>query len=54
MIIGKVEQAIVMEIYDAEGKYLGKQAKYVYKPILIWRDVIIGLIVAFLAFTQMV
>jgi hypothetical protein len=46
MIIGKIEQAIVMEIYGEDGQFLSKQTKYIYKPVLIWRDLIIGILIA--------
>lgn len=52
MIIGKLEQVITMKIYGPKGEFLGESAKYIYKPILLWRDVIIGLIAAFFIATQ--
>lgn len=54
MIWGKVERVIVTEIYDEEGKFLGKQAKYTYKPLLMWYEVAIGLFLAFLVLTQVI
>ena len=51
-MIGKVKQVIVMEIYGPEGEFLGRQAKYIYKPLLTRLELIAGLILAFLAATQ--
>lgn len=47
MICGRLKQVITMEIYDEKGQFTGKRAKYIYTPILLWRDVIIGLSLAF-------
>jgi hypothetical protein len=54
MLIGKIDKCITMKIYDENGHFLGEAAKYDYKPVLIWRDVIIGLSMAILVFTQMI
>jgi hypothetical protein len=52
MILGKLQQVITMEIYDKDGNFLGKKAEYIYKPILMWYEVVAGLLVAFIVFTQ--
>ena len=52
MLTGKIDRVITMKIYDQDGNFIGEAAKYVYKSILTWYDVAIGLGVAFLAFTQ--
>lgn len=54
MIHGKLQQVITMKIYGPNGDLLGEKAKYVYKPILLWRDVIVGLSVAFVIATQLI
>lgn len=54
MITGKIDKAIIMKLYDEDGEFLGEKAKYIYKPVLLWRDIIFGLILAFLIFTQLI
>lgn len=46
MIYGKLQQVIVMKFYGPNGEFKRESAKYIYKPVLIWRDVIIGLSIA--------
>lgn len=48
MIYGRLKQVSTYKSYDENGKFIGEGAKYIYKPILLWRDVIIGLSIAFL------
>lgn len=52
MIIGRIEKITTMKFYDQNGQFLGEGASCDYRAILLWRDVIIGLIIVFLAFTQ--
>ena len=49
MIYGKLQSVITMKIYGPDGDFLGEKAKYIYKPILLWSDVAIGLFAAFIA-----
>jgi hypothetical protein len=54
MIYGKLQSVIIMKIYGSNGEFLGEQAKYIYKPLLMWYDVVIGLILAFIIGSQMI
>lgn len=54
MIYGKIQQVITMKIYGPQGEFLGERARYVYKPILLWRDVIFGLAIALFILHRMV
>lgn len=50
MIYGKVQQVIAMKIYGPNGSLMGEKVKCVYKPVLLWQDVIAGLLVALIVF----
>jgi len=52
MIFGRVKQVIVMEIYGPEGEFLGKQAKYIYQPLLMWYELVAGVLIGLILFTQ--
>jgi hypothetical protein len=48
----KIDKTITMKIYDAEGRFLGEQAKYTYISFAPLVDAIIAILVAFIIFTQ--
>jgi hypothetical protein len=48
----KIDKTITMKIYDAEGRFLGEQAKYTYTSFAPLVDAIIGILTAFIIFTQ--
>lgn len=48
----KIDKTITMKIYNAEGHFLGEQAKYTYISFASLVDAIIAILTAFLIFTQ--
>lgn len=54
MIYGKLQQIVTVKAYGPKGEFLGESAKYIYKPVLLWRDVFIGLFMAFIIGAQLV